>query len=48
MLHLAEVFLDQRHDHEAISILEEAYNEAEIYGIKEVRYRILVALSARQ
>ncbi|HYV93737.1 MAG TPA: tetratricopeptide repeat protein [Chitinophagales bacterium] len=45
MLHLAEVYLEQQDGYEAINILEEAHNEAEIYGIKEVRYQILQALS---
>lgn len=44
-LYLAEVYLDQRDEWEAITILEEAFNEAEIYGIKEIRFQILNALS---
>src|SRR6185295_16290730 len=35
-LYLAEVYLDQRDEWEAITILEETFNEAEIYGIKEI------------
>ncbi|MEO5674553.1 MAG: tetratricopeptide repeat protein [Chitinophagales bacterium] len=45
MMHLAELYLDQKDEREAICILEEAHNEAEIYGIKELRYQILKVLS---
>jgi signal transduction histidine kinase len=45
MIELAECFLDQRMEHDAIDILEEVHNEAEIYGIKEIRQQVLALLS---
>jgi len=45
LLELAECFLDQRMEHDAIDILEEVHNEAEIFGIKEIRQQVLAMLS---
>ncbi|HUM47535.1 MAG TPA: ATP-binding protein, partial [Chitinophagales bacterium] len=45
MLALGECFIEQHNERQAITILEEANGEAEIYGAKDVRYKILLALS---
>ncbi|MCY7410453.1 MAG: tetratricopeptide repeat protein, partial [Chitinophagales bacterium] len=45
MLQLAECLLEQGNENEAINLLDEAHNQAEIYGIKEIRFQILNGLS---
>ncbi|MEO6167691.1 MAG: ATP-binding protein, partial [Chitinophagales bacterium] len=48
MLALGECFIEQHNERQAITILQEANSEAEIYGAKDVRYKILLALSRAQ
>jgi signal transduction histidine kinase/ActR/RegA family two-component response regulator len=44
-MQLADNYLDQRREREAVEILEEVHHEAEIYGIKEIRHQVLIMLS---
>jgi signal transduction histidine kinase/ActR/RegA family two-component response regulator len=44
-MQLADCYLDQKREHEAVEILEEVHHEAEIYGIKEIRHQVLMMLS---
>jgi len=45
MIQLAECFLARKMDHDAIMLLDEAHNETEIFGFKEIRQQVLMMLS---
>jgi signal transduction histidine kinase/ActR/RegA family two-component response regulator len=45
MLNMGECLLEQHREREAVTILEEARGESEVYGAKDVRSKILIALS---